>query len=157
MPWAAIAAIASLASAAFTVGDTIYQQENAPNPNAVDNTAKQAQLAQNDAASAAAKKAQAATIANQLPNLQEQTGGATSPEYLASVAGTQTGAPGEPNVFTKALADWLGLGGGGAATPTPAATTGKSDFFPSAAVPAFADFLPSSGGGNNNQLQGGSA
>jgi len=150
----ALALISAIIGAA-SLGEGIYQGQ-AQKAEAKAASANQAAMlnAQQDAAKAAQQKAVGATISNQLPNIEAQTSGATTPEYGASVIGTSQGE-GNPNVWQNAVSQWLGLSPNGA--PATAGSGGGSPgMFPSEAVPAFKDLLPQQQGDPSAGLSGGS-
>lgn len=86
MPPAIIAAVIGAAATATEAGLQIagVGQPGTPKVSGIDKL--QTALAN--------KKTQAATIANQIPGIEGQTGGSVSPQYAAKVAETTSGAGG---------------------------------------------------------------
>lgn len=92
-------------------------------------------------------KAAVASIAQNLPGLQAETGGATSPEYNASVAGSQTGGPSSPDIWKQALQKWLGQGVATAGSGAPQPNAAESLAGPSNEIlPSFLADLPQTSG-----------
>jgi hypothetical protein len=108
---ATIGAIASVAGAGVSIGETLSNRPGQPQQQQVEPTAvgdlstPGKEQATANASTAAQQKA---AIARQYPNLQEQLGGAVAPDYLISQAATEAGAPGETNVGADAFRQFLG-------------------------------------------------
>jgi len=113
MPWAAIGAIAALAGSAFSVGDTLYQQANAPGQSS--SAQQQPTQAQAVSAETANRQQVVSQAALQLPGLQYEGGGGLSPGYLATQSSTDSGNSqyGSSPQIQQLVNSFLGLGGVG--------------------------------------------
>jgi len=109
MPWAAIAAIAALASAGAGIGQTIYSdlnQPSGPKPTDPAEITKQAVSAETANRQTATKEA-----AQFLPQLQSDTGGGLSPDALKQFSSTFSGNANLANSpeMSQMVAKFLGL------------------------------------------------
>jgi hypothetical protein len=151
--WTLVATLIGAASAATGAGIAIDKAVTAPSQGDIERQQQQQQAAQAQAGKNQQTKAAVAGVEQGMPSLQSNTGGATSPEYNASVVGSGSGV-GDPNVLQTAIHNWLGIGtgdgsgGGGGSTPQ------SPGMFPNAAVPAFSSLQQP--GGDQSGLSGGS-
>jgi hypothetical protein len=143
----------ALALTAVGTGVTVEKAITAPSQGDIERQQQQQQAAQAQAGKNQQTKAAVTGVEQGMPSLQSNTGGATSPEYNASVVGSGSGV-GDPNVLQTAIHNWLGIGtgdgsgGGGGSTPQ------SPGMFPNAAVPAFSSLQQP--GGDQSGLSGGS-
>jgi hypothetical protein len=120
MPWAAIAAIASLAGAGTALGNTIYQDVNAPSTSGPSPTQITNQAINAETANRATATKEAAQI---LPDLQFNTGGGLSPDAYSQLSSQFSGNAnlGNSPQMQAIVAKFLGLDTGassfGGSTP----------------------------------------
>jgi hypothetical protein len=119
MPWAAIGAIAALAGSAFSVGDTLYQQANAPGQASA--ASQQPTQAQAVASETANRQLATSQAQQELPGIQAQTGGGVSPGYYADMSSLLSGNSqyGQSPQIAQLVSSFLGQGTGTGASSTP--------------------------------------
>lgn len=111
-------AVSALAGTAFSIGDTLYQQANAPGQNPTSTASTSPTQAQLVAQETQNRQQQASAVQQQLPGLQAQTDGGVSPGYLAdmgSLLSGQSQLSGSPQI-AAAVSSFLGNNGAGSSS-----------------------------------------
>lgn len=157
----AIIPIALLATSAFGIGDTLYQQANAPSGSSATTGPTQAQAI---AAEEANRKVATSQAQQQLPGLQSATDGSVSPGYLQDMSSLLSGNSqyGQSPQIQQAVQQFLGNYSGtipssttpsvGGAGGSSGAANPLSSLFPGMATGSVND--PASGGTGTTSTSG---